>query len=242
MKKLGSLFLLLIVLAASGCSSVTYIKGSDMVEDETQLPAGIVPGEYQNAASIIFVGEDVLPLKGESDVSIDEDIVSCLENRIKKHNPDQAFISYYQFVNTMFSDLPDREVPRGPESFSTFLADEKFYKDALSLGVRYLIFVSGSTRVTTMETIEYDFFVPTFPLGFGLIYDTRDVKTRLTASILDLQQRETVTDDLGNISEGTSWFAFLFVIPIWYSTSTESNACEDIGNRLGKILLERAKQ
>ncbi len=37
---------------------------------------------------------------------------------------------------------------------------------------------------------------------------------------------------------------FFVVIPIWYSTSTESNACEDIGNRLGKILLEldRAKQ
>jgi hypothetical protein len=65
MKELVSLFLLLIVLAVSSCSSVTYIKGSDMVEDEIQLPAGIVPGEYQNAASILFRGGDVPPpLKG----------------------------------------------------------------------------------------------------------------------------------------------------------------------------------
>ncbi len=42
MKTLGSLFLLSIVLAVSGCSSVTYIKGSDIVEGETQPPAGIV--------------------------------------------------------------------------------------------------------------------------------------------------------------------------------------------------------
>jgi len=79
----------------------------------------------------------------------EEYIVSCLENRIKKHNPDQAFISYYQFVNTMFPDLPEREVPRESESFSRLLADvadEKFYKDVLSWGVRYLIFVRGSTR------------------------------------------------------------------------------------------------
>jgi len=62
MKKLGSLFLLLIVLAVSSCSSVTYIKGSDIVEDETQLPAGIVPGEYQNAVSITFLVPD-LPIK-----------------------------------------------------------------------------------------------------------------------------------------------------------------------------------
>jgi len=239
MKTLVSLFLLLIVLAVSSCSTVTYIKGSDMVADETQPPAGIiVPGEYQNAASIIFLGEDVLPLKGESYVSMDDDIVSCLENRIKKHNPDQALIPYYKFVNTMFPDLPDWEVPREPESFSTLLADEKFYKDVLSWDVRYLIFVSGSTS----ETNEFDFGIPTAPLGLALWYDTRDVKTRLTASILDLHQKETIIDDLENISEGTSWLAFLFVIPIWHSSSAESNACEDIGNRLGKILLDRAKQ
>ncbi len=114
MKKLVSLFLLLIVLAVSGCHTVMYIKGSDMVEGETQLPAGIVPGEYQNAVSIIFLDE----------VFMDKDIVSCLENRIEKHNPAQAFISYNKFANTMFPDLPDREVPREQESLPRLLTDE----------------------------------------------------------------------------------------------------------------------
>lgn len=78
MKKLVSLFLLLIVLTVSGCSTVPV--------DETQSPAGIVPGEYQNAASIIFFEKPPA-------VSMDEEyIVSCLKNRIKKHNPDQVFI------------------------------------------------------------------------------------------------------------------------------------------------------
>ncbi len=229
MKKLGSLFLLLIVLTVSGCSTVPV---------EETSPAELVPGEYQNAASIIFLGEDVLPFKGESYVSMDDDIVSCLENRIKKHNPDQALIPYYKFVNTMFPDLPDWEVPREPESFSTLLADEKFYKDVLSWDVRYLIFVSGSTRRTNDSggwfCVELDFLCAA--------YASWDVKTRLTASILDLHQKETVIDDLENISEGTSWFVFLFVIPIWHSSSAESNTCEDIGNRLGKILLDRIKQ
>ncbi len=236
MKTLVSLFLLSIVLTVSGCSTVTYIKGSDMESDETQPPAGIVPGEYQNALSIIFRGEDVLPLKGESYVSIDEDVVSCLENRIKKHNPDQAFISYYKFVNTMFPDLPDLEVPREPESFPRLLADEKFYKDVLSWGVRYLIFVSGSNR----RTNESEGGFASFPLL--LLYGIKDKKTRLTASILDLHQKETVIDDLENISEGTGWVAGLLFIPIGFPPLTQSNACEDMGNRLGKILLDRAKQ
>jgi hypothetical protein len=227
MKKLDSLFLLLIVFAVSGCSSVPVKRGE------------IARGEYQNAAIIMFSEED-LSIEGEPDLFVGEkNIVSCLENRIKKHNPDQAFISYYQFVNTIFSDLPDREVPREPESFSRFLtdvADEKFYKDVLSWGVRYLIFVSGSNR----RTNESEGSFVSFPLF--LLYGIEDKKTRLTASILDLHQKETVIDGLENISEGTSWFGIFFPIPIWYSTSTESNACEDMGNRLGKILLERTKQ
>ncbi len=226
MKKLGSLFLLLIVLAVSGCSTVPV---------EETYSAEIVPGEYQNAASIIFFEPH------RADSMDEEDIVSCLENRIKKHNPDQAFISYNQFVNTMFPDLPDREVPRESESFSRFLADvadEKFYKDVLSWGVRYLIFVRGSTSET--NGFYWFKFLPSFP-PIVLGYKSWDHKTRLTASILDLHQKETVIDDLESIFEGTQWFAG-FIIPIWYSPSTESDSCEDMGDRLGKILLDRSKQ
>jgi len=237
MKTLVSLFLLLIVLAVSGCSSVTYIKGSDMVEDETQLPAGIVPGEYQNAALILFRGGHVPPpLKGESYVSIDEDIVSCLEDRIKKHNPDQAFIPYYQFVNTMFPDLFEHEVPREPESISRFLEDKKFHKDVLSWGVRYLIFVRGSTK----SPDEKGMLACDFPGCFGAIYWNN--KTQLAASILDLHQKKTIADDIEVISEDISWFAMVLWLPMGFPSSTESDSCEDMGNRLGKILLERAKQ
>jgi len=229
MKKLVSLFLLLIVLAVSGCSTVPVKTGE------------IERGEYQNAAIIIvFAGIElnytVAPqLIRAGKHMAEKDIVSCLENRIKKHNPDQSFISYYQFANTMF----DLEVRRELETYSKLLADDKFYQDVLSYGVRYLIFVRGSIS----ETNEFDMYwdAPSFPPIF-LGYESRDHKTRLTASILDLHQKETVIDDLENISEGTSWVAGLLFIPIWHSSYAESNACEDMGNRLGKILLDRSKQ
>ncbi len=228
MKTLVSLFLLLIVLAVSGCSTVSYIKGSDMVEDETQLPAGIVPGEYQNAASIIFLDE----------VSMDKDIVSCLENRIEKHNPDQDFISYNQFVNTMFPDLFEHEVPREQESLPRLLTDEKFHKDVLSWGVRYLIFVSGTTQKSQEADGLHCGGFPPACLGF----DSWHNKTRLTASILDLHQKETVADNIENTFEDTSWFGIAMWLPMGFPSSTEYDSCEDIGNRLGKILLDRSKQ
>ncbi len=118
------------------------------------------------------------------------------------------------------------------------MADEKFYKDVLSWGVRYLIFVRGTTSKTQgTDGLRCGGFPPAC-LGF----DSWHNKTRLTASILDLHQKETVIDDLENISEGTTWFGMLFPIPIWYSPSTRSDSCRDIGNQVGKILLERAKQ
>jgi len=225
MRKPVSLFLLSIVLTVSGCSTVPV---------EETFPAELVPGEYQNAASIIF-NVDVLTIQELTiELMEEEDIVSCLENRIKKHNPDQAFISYYKFVKTMFPDLFEMEVSREPESFSRLLADEKFYKDVLSWGVRYLIFVSGSTK----ETDEFGWFGCDEGC-FG--YQSWDKKTRLTASILDLHQKETVIDDLENISEGTGWVA-AFIIPIGFPTFTESTACGDMGNRISKILLDRVKQ
>ncbi len=225
MKKLVSLFLLLIVLAVSGCSTVPL---------EATYSAGLVPGEYQDAASIIL-------FYSHHGDSRDEDIVSCLENRIKKHNPDQAFISYNQFVNTMFPDLFEHEVPREPESFSTFLADvadKKFHKDVLSWGVRYLIFVSGSTR----EIKGFDNFrcggFPPICLGV----DSWHNKTRLTASILDLHQKEIAVDNIENTFEDSSWFAVALWLPMGFPSSTESDSCEDVGDRISKILLERAKQ
>ena len=219
MKKLGLLFLLLIVLAVSGCSTVPVKTGE------------IARGEYQNAAIIIFFEEIEL----NAVIMDDEDIVSCLENRIKKHNPDQAFISYYQFLKTI---LPNNFLPaqysRELETYSRYLDDDKFYQDVLSYGVRYLIFVRGSTS----ETNEFGKF-GCREVCFG--YQSWDHKTRLTASILDLHQKGTVIDDLENISEGTGWVA-AFIIPIGFPTFTQSTACGDMGNRLGKILLDRAKQ
>jgi hypothetical protein len=109
MKKLVSLFLLLIVIAVSGCATAPRVPDMHIIptapEPTQTAPEStqIVPGEYQNAVSIIFLDE----------VSMDKDIVSCLENRIEKHNPNQAFISYNKFAYTVFPDLPDREVPGG---------------------------------------------------------------------------------------------------------------------------------
>ncbi len=67
-------------------------------------------------------------------------------------------------------------------------------------------------------------------------------KSQLAASILDLHQKETAADNIEVISEDISWLVLAAVVPAGFPSSTESDSCEDMGNRLGKILLDRAKQ
>jgi len=173
--------------------------------------------------------------------------VSCIENGIKKHNPDQSFISFSKFAQAMFPDNLETHVPKDLESFSKFLADvtdERFYKDALSWGIRYLIFVGGAS-----ETVGHGGILT--PATAGGTYDILlgvwgvmywDNQTQLAASILDLHQKETAADNIENTSEDTSWLAMTWFLPMGFPSSTESDSCEDVGNRISKILLERAKQ
>jgi len=220
-------------------------------------------GEYQNAATIIwsiplaaatFISlkkdQVIEPMKEESSnrlIDLDfssaspmgeEDIVSCIENGIKKHNPDQSFISFSKFAQAMFPDNLETHVAKDPESFSTLLADvtdERFYKDTLSWGIRYLIFVGGNSESIGHGSIDGS------RIGvFGVMY--WDNKTQLAASVLDLHQKETAADNIEVISEDTSWLALAAVVPVGFPSSTESDSCEDVANRISKILLERSKQ
>jgi len=243
MKKLVSLFLLLIVLTVSGCSTVPV--------DEI-YPAEIAPGEYQNVATIIFKNDSFIAPKkaGASNRIItfasddsgiefleEDDIVSCIENSIKKQNPDQTIISYFQFVETiLLHNFLWAQYSRELETYSRLLADEEFYKDVLAYGVRYLIFVSG-----TSKTVGHGGHIALAEGGvWGVAY--WDNKTQLAASILDLHQKKTIADGIEVISEDISWLAMVSVFPAGFPSSTESDSCEDVGDRISKILLERAKQ
>ena len=82
---------------------------------------------------------------------------------------------------------------------------------------------------------------PPIWLGFwgGMYWDN---KTQLAASVLDLHQKKTIADGIEVISEDISWFAIAIWVPAGFPSFTKSDSCGDMGNRLGKILLERAKQ
>ncbi len=233
MKTLISLFLLLIVLGVSGCSTVPVdetLSISKPVTDKSK--------EAQNAATIIFLRK---PLYGEAkSISLNEQrIVTCIKNKILEHNSNQNIISFDKVASKLVPDLPKERVPRSPEDFSILLDDKKFYTDISSLGIRHVIFVGGLTT----ETGEH---------GYGgcggggggagcLAVIVWDKETRLSASILDVHLKNSISEKLENTSTGTSWFAVIGVFPIGMPSFSVHNACSKVGNDIGEILLDEAK-
>jgi len=235
MKKLGSLFILLIVLAVSGCSAVPVDKTQSIstpVTDEIK--------ESLNAAVIIFLRKAAYG-KGIRPISDEQRIVTCIMNRILVHNPNQNIISFNKVASKLFPDLPEKRYPRTPDDYSILLNDKKFYTDISSLGIRHVIFVGGATTEINKYSGGQCIPTPGF-FGYGCsVWFVWDDETRLLASILDIHLKTSISKDLENNSTGTSWFALIGGVPIGMPSFTVHKACSKVGNYIGEILLDEAK-
>lgn len=74
-----------------------------------------------------------------------------------------------------------------------------------------------------------------------------DKETRLLASILDAHLRNDMPKNVENVSTGKSWFALVGAfpygpLPIEMPSFLVHNACSNVGNDIGKILLDKATQ
>jgi len=74
-----------------------------------------------------------------------------------------------------------------------------------------------------------------------------DKETRLSASILDAHQRNDIPKNVENISTGKSWFTLVDAfpygpLPIGMPSFSVHNACSNVGNDIGKNLLDKATQ
>ena len=234
MKTLVSLFLLLIILAVSGCSTIPIdekLSISESITDEKK--------EDLNAATIIFLREFSYS-QGETPI-YEERIVTCIRNRILEHIPDQNIILFDKVANKLFPDLPKKRVPRTPEDYSILLDDEKFYTDISAMGIRYVIFVGGLTADKGEHSHGGCVVSPLSGGGCLWLY-VWDKETQLSASILDIKLKNSMATNVENTSTGESWFAIVGWFPIGMQSFSVHTACSNVGNDIGKILLDKATQ
>jgi hypothetical protein len=237
MKKLVSFLPLLIILAVSGCAAVPV--------DETQSiskPVIEKTKEDLNAATIIFLEKRAFEYSLSVHTNV-QPFAPCIKNKILKHNPNQKFIPFSQVTSKLFPDLPKERAPSSPEDFSILLDDEKFYTDISAMGIRYLIFIGGGkTEMTGMNKYGFCGAAPAPGAAGCLLLMIWDKETQLSASILDVKLKNSLADNIGNTATGKSWLAIVSIFPVGMPDFTRIKACNNIGNRIGKILLDKSTQ
>lgn len=229
MKKPNPSYLLLIVLAVSGCSTVPVDTSQSISRPITDEPK-----EALNAATIIVLSEPSYS-KEAKQITNEQHIETCIKNKILEHNSRQKIISFDKLAGKLFPNLPKKRVPRSSDDLSILLDDEKFYTDISAMGIRYVIFVGE------LSTEVGNYYAEGAGSG-GILLWVWDKETQLSASILDIRLRNIRPKKVENTSTGTSWFLLVispFPIPIGMPSFAVHNACSNVGNDIGKILLDK---
>ena len=163
-------------------------------------------------------------------------LTDCIQNAIRRVNPNQDFIPFEKLTRLVFTNLPAHRVPRNPEYLEMLVKDPRFLNGAGSLGLRYLVFVGGTTETTISSSGGCVGGGPA-PAAACLAFVFFDKDSQISASVMDIHKLNFVETDIKQGASGTSWIGILGFIPLGYYSPTVEQACNSLGQRVGAFLI-----
>ena len=153
----------------------------------------------------------------------DDDWLSCMESGLREGAPAMRFIESEQFRNALFPWFePSVEQPATPEAWAKRLSAPGISKNAVRIGVRYVLLIGGHTENGPMNGSFSCGAGPGAVGCFGFTSGVRNTKMQLT--LVDLARREHVGDVEVTESGTFSWLGLGLPIPI--ISATEKEACQ----------------
>jgi hypothetical protein len=153
-------------------------------------------------------------------VTGEHDFAECVSDALTRASPTTRVISDEEFRRQLFPWFEPATAPRSEEGFQSLLGKPLVSKKLEELGVRYAVFVRGSTREETFHG-----GVPYVAVWAGVNKDTQ-----LGVSVWDLKSAE-LAGKLHASGSGT-----FLMLPIPLPAATESIACSDIASELAEFL------
>lgn len=170
---------------------------------------------------------------------MEEEIVGCVSTIVRRAHPTLRIVPSDEFRRVAFPDLPAAAAPRSPEYLSLLLNHPVFRERTARLNLRYVIAIGGATTVADtragalMLPAPAPGGVPT-PAG-AVIFGAWDRRSRLAAAVLDLKEARSARIAEAEAA-GSGWFV-AFLLPIsGVPTFTETQVCEDLGQRIVQFL------
>ncbi len=202
-------------------------------------PAARAPEHAGQALSWIAPSESIVALESPQFVfswqnkqsKFAGDANACAVKSIVQKHPGVRIVSQGEFARIAFPDLPSENAPISPDSMKLLAESEVLRERIAPLNVRYLLYASALTEIRN----DKGFFGALGGAGGGvaLAGESWDKQSDYSLAIFDVKTGRN-TASQGSAS-GRGWFfAALVIVPLaaGYSPATESQACQDLGNRV----------
>lgn len=202
-------------LAAAGCKTQTVID------------------EYR-AAPVVVGQQDAIVVLGRHhaiDHATEEDYIACLGERLAR-DAGVRVIPERTFLDTMYPWFETSTAPTDVKNLDRLLANEAVARKFAELGVRYFVWVDGSTeRVDSSGSIS----CAVGPGGGGCFgFATWDDEARYEASIWDLERLD-LAGKVSAESQGTSYLPAV-IVPIPLLARVQASACESMARQLASFV------
>lgn len=164
-------------------------------------------------------------------ISSEDEFMDCVGNKMARATGIQVR-SNDEFVDSMFPWLEPSTAPQRPEGVTRLLAKDVVAERIAASGVRYLIWVDGTTRQTDSGGSITCTLGPAGGgcLGFGWWEKESDYQ----AVVWDLTTAKTAGSVSTNVT-GTSALLGI-VLPLPFIARVESTACDRLAGQLGGFL------
>ncbi|NND00127.1 MAG: hypothetical protein HKN85_08095, partial [Gammaproteobacteria bacterium] len=196
---------------AAGCTTINV--------DHIQLEDSL---SVRQGDAVVILGSH-----HSAEIETESSLVACIGGKLQRKVKEVTVIPELQFVDDFYPWFEARTAPQHPKKLRQVLDQPGVAQRIEQLGIRFFVWVEGSTERTNSAGSMTCSIGPTGGgcFGFGTWEDTSDYET----TIWDIESFKEV----GRISTeavGTSYMP-AFVIPIPMLAQVEGDSCEGMGNQ-----------
>jgi len=206
---------ILIVSLSAGIGACTTIN-VDHIKLEDNL-------DVRQGDAVVILGRH-----HSAEIETETSLVACLGGKLERNVKQVKVIPELQFIDNFYPWFEARTAPQHPKKLQRVFEQPGVAARINELGIRYFIWVEGSTERTDSKGSMSCSIGPGGGgcFGFGTWEDTSDYET----TIWDVHSFKEV----GRISTeavGTSYMP-AFIVPIPLLAQVQSDSCQGMGNQL----------
>jgi len=204
-----------LVLLLSACTTT-------VINETRQGYTGIADHE-----SVVVLGR-----RHKSDYDTEVDFVQCVGDSLKSSAEQFNVVAEQDFADTLYPWFEPRTAPVRIEGLHNLLQQRGVADRIAELGVRYIIWVDGSTETTSSAG---SIACSVGPGGAGCIgFGTWDNESLYEAAVWDFKNMKAV-GKIQTDAKGTSYMPAV-VVPIPLIARVQANACKGLSEQLDSFL------